>query len=112
MAHLPPFCVSNLQPSSGSSLFGSSSTNTAGPSSGGFFSGLGGKASEDAANKNPFGTTASTGGFGQSTQPGMSYVFFFSKGLQACYIRAKWSQSQTHFLCAQVRPLKQVLILI
>lgn len=63
------------QPSSGSSLFGSSSTNTVGPSSGGFFSGLGGKASEDAANKNPFGTTASTVGFGQSTQPGTNSLF-------------------------------------
>uniref|UniRef100_A0A8C7XMW7 Nuclear pore complex protein Nup214 n=1 Tax=Oryzias sinensis TaxID=183150 RepID=A0A8C7XMW7_9TELE len=49
------------QPSTGGGLFGQSSTGAATSSSGGFFSGLGGKPSEDAANKNPFGTTASTG---------------------------------------------------
>uniref|UniRef100_A0A8C7XN35 Nuclear pore complex protein Nup214 n=1 Tax=Oryzias sinensis TaxID=183150 RepID=A0A8C7XN35_9TELE len=53
------------QPSTGGGLFGQSSTGAATSSSGGFFSGLGGKPSEDAANKNPFGTTASTGVFGQ-----------------------------------------------
>lgn len=59
------------QQPSGGGLFGSSSANTAGSSSaGGFFSGLGGKPSEDAANKNPFGTTASPGGFGQPAQTG------------------------------------------
>ncbi|XP_023139541.2 nuclear pore complex protein Nup214 [Amphiprion ocellaris] len=64
------------QPSSGGSLFGSSSANTAGSSAGGgFFSGLGGKPSEDAANKNPFGTAVSTGGFGQSTQTGTNSLF-------------------------------------
>ncbi|KAM4720096.1 nuclear pore complex protein Nup214 isoform 2-T2 [Anableps anableps] len=63
------------QSSSGNSLFGSGSTNTAGSSSGGFFSGLGGKPSEDAANKNPFGTTASPGGFGQPAQSGSSSLF-------------------------------------
>ncbi|KAM9306550.1 nuclear pore complex protein Nup214 isoform 2-T2 [Pholidichthys leucotaenia] len=64
------------QPSSGGSLFGSSLTNTAGSSGGGgFFSGLGGKPSEDAANKNPFGTTASTGGFSQSPQTGANNLF-------------------------------------
>ncbi|XP_008283793.1 nuclear pore complex protein Nup214 isoform X2 [Stegastes partitus] len=64
------------QPSSGGSLFGSNSANTAGSSAGGgFFSGLGGKPSEDAANKNPFGTTVSTGGFGQSTQTGTNSLF-------------------------------------
>lgn len=77
--------ISQQQPSSGSlfgsssantavssgSLFGSSSANTAVSSGGGgFFSGLGGKPSEDAANKNPFGTTSSTGVFGQSGQTG------------------------------------------
>ncbi|KAG5835214.1 hypothetical protein ANANG_G00269800 [Anguilla anguilla] len=48
---------------------------------GGFFSGLGGKPSEDAANKNPFGSTTS-GGFGQANQtdpsvcaPGSSSLF-------------------------------------
>lgn len=62
--------ISQQQPSSGS-LFGSSSANTAVSSGGGgFFSGLGGKPSEDAANKNPFGTTSSTGVFGQSGQTG------------------------------------------
>ncbi|XP_067431481.1 nuclear pore complex protein Nup214 isoform X3 [Thunnus thynnus] len=64
------------QPSAGGSLFGSSSTNTAGSSTaGGFFSGLGGKPSEDAANKNPFGTTASPGGFGQPAQTGTNSLF-------------------------------------
>ncbi|XP_022059740.1 nuclear pore complex protein Nup214 [Acanthochromis polyacanthus] len=64
------------QPSSGGSLFGSGSANTAGSSAGGgFFSGLGGKPSEDAANKNPFGTAVSTGGFGQSTQTGTNSLF-------------------------------------
>ncbi|KAG7237350.1 hypothetical protein INR49_032473 [Caranx melampygus] len=64
------------QPSSGGSLFGSSAASTAGSSTGGgFFSGLGGKPTEEAANKNPFGTTASTGGFGQSAQPGANSLF-------------------------------------
>lgn len=59
------------QPSSGGSLFGSSLANTAGSAAGGgFFSGLGGKPSEDAANKNPFGTAANTGGFGQPPPTG------------------------------------------
>lgn len=58
-----------------SSLFGSSAANTAGSSSGGgFFSGLGGKPSEDATNKNPFGTAASTGAFGQAPQTGMLHM--------------------------------------
>ncbi|XP_070780296.1 nuclear pore complex protein Nup214 [Enoplosus armatus] len=64
------------QPSSGGSLFGSSSANTAGSTAaGGFFSGLGGKPSEDAANKNPFGAAAATGGFGQPTQTGSNSLF-------------------------------------
>ncbi|XP_015248106.1 PREDICTED: nuclear pore complex protein Nup214 isoform X2 [Cyprinodon variegatus] len=63
------------QQTSGGGLFGSSAANTAGSSSGGFFSGLGGKPSEDAANKNPFGTTASTGAFGQVAQPGSNSLF-------------------------------------
>ncbi|XP_043952489.1 nuclear pore complex protein Nup214 isoform X3 [Gambusia affinis] len=63
------------QSSSGGSLFGSASANAAGSSSGGFFSGLGGKPSEDAANKNPFGSTASTGGFGQPAQSGSNNLF-------------------------------------
>ncbi|XP_029108628.1 nuclear pore complex protein Nup214 isoform X2 [Scleropages formosus] len=60
----------------GGGLFGSgagSSSGTSG-SSGGFFSGLGGKPSEDAANKNPFGSTTS-GDFGQSNQAGSSSLF-------------------------------------
>ncbi|GLD71913.1 nuclear pore complex protein Nup214-like protein [Lates japonicus] len=64
------------QPSSGGGLFGSSSANTAGSAAGGgFFSGLGGKPTEEAANKNPFGTAASTGGFGQSAQTGANSLF-------------------------------------
>nr|XP_043868285.1 nuclear pore complex protein Nup214-like isoform X2 [Solea senegalensis] len=64
------------QPSSGGSVFGSGSANTAGSSAGGgFFSGLGGKPTEEAANKNPFGTTASTGGFGQPAQTGANSLF-------------------------------------
>ncbi|XP_024154470.1 nuclear pore complex protein Nup214 isoform X3 [Oryzias melastigma] len=63
------------QPSTGGGLFGQSSTSAASSPSGGFFSGLGGKPSEDAANKNPFGTTASTGVFGQSTQTGANSLF-------------------------------------
>ncbi|XP_027881117.1 nuclear pore complex protein Nup214 isoform X3 [Xiphophorus couchianus] len=63
------------QSSSGNSLFGSTSANAAGSSSGGFFSGLGGKPSEDAANKNPFGAAGSTGGFGQPAQSGSNNLF-------------------------------------
>ncbi|XP_033951504.1 nuclear pore complex protein Nup214 isoform X2 [Pseudochaenichthys georgianus] len=64
------------QPSSGGNLFGSSSANTAGQTAGGgFFSGLGGKPSEEAANKNPFGTGASPGGFGQPAQTGAPSLF-------------------------------------
>ena len=60
------------QPSSGGGLFGSGSAPaaTSQQAGGGFFSGLGGKPSEDAANKNPFGTAAATGGFGQPNQTG------------------------------------------
>uniref|UniRef100_A0A3B5KTB2 Nuclear pore complex protein Nup214 n=1 Tax=Xiphophorus couchianus TaxID=32473 RepID=A0A3B5KTB2_9TELE len=68
-------CLSHLQSSSGNSLFGSTSANAAGSSSGGFFSGLGGKPSEDAANKNPFGAAGSTGGFGQPAQSGSNNLF-------------------------------------
>ncbi|KAF5909532.1 nuclear pore complex protein, partial [Clarias magur] len=57
------------QPSSSGSLFGSGAPGASNSSGGGFFSGLGGKPSEDAANKNPFGTTSS-GGFGQTNQTG------------------------------------------
>ncbi|XP_047665479.1 nuclear pore complex protein Nup214 isoform X5 [Tachysurus fulvidraco] len=56
------------QPSSGGGLFGSGAPSS---SSGGFFSGLGGKPSEDAANKNPFGST-NAGAFGQTNQTGGS----------------------------------------
>ncbi|XP_053329266.1 nuclear pore complex protein Nup214 [Spea bombifrons] len=57
------------QPSSSGGLFGSSSA----ASSGGFFSGLGGKPSQEAANKNPFG--ASTSGFGSSGSPNATSLF-------------------------------------
>ncbi|KAM4695641.1 nuclear pore complex protein Nup214 isoform 1-T1 [Rhinophrynus dorsalis] len=57
-------------PSSGGSLFGASS-NTA--SGGGFFSGLGGKPSQDAANKNPF--SSSTTGFGSPSASSSTSLF-------------------------------------
>ncbi|XP_041667054.1 nuclear pore complex protein Nup214 [Cheilinus undulatus] len=64
------------QPSSGGGLFGAGSSSTSGTTGGGgFFGGLGGKPSEEAANKNPFGTTSATGGFGQSTQTGTNSLF-------------------------------------
>uniref|UniRef100_A0A8C6K794 Nuclear pore complex protein Nup214 n=1 Tax=Nothobranchius furzeri TaxID=105023 RepID=A0A8C6K794_NOTFU len=55
----------------------SSSAGTAGGAAGGggFFSGLGGKPSEDAANKNPFGSSPSAGAFGQATQTGSNSLF-------------------------------------
>lgn len=55
------------QPASSGGLFGSGASNSSGSSGGGFFSGLGGKPSEDAANKNPF---ANAGAFGQTNQTG------------------------------------------
>uniref|UniRef100_A0A8C9TJU1 Nuclear pore complex protein Nup214 n=1 Tax=Scleropages formosus TaxID=113540 RepID=A0A8C9TJU1_SCLFO len=58
------------------SVFVSSGTSG---SSGGFFSGLGGKPSEDAANKNPFGSTTS-GDFGQSNQAGKLKNLFGNSG--------------------------------
>ncbi|XP_067293648.1 nuclear pore complex protein Nup214 [Pseudorasbora parva] len=58
------------QPQSSGGLFGSN----AGNASSGFFSGLGGKPSEDAANKNPFGAPAG-GGFGQPINTGSSNLF-------------------------------------
>uniref|UniRef100_H3C706 Nuclear pore complex protein Nup214 phenylalanine-glycine (FG) domain-containing protein n=1 Tax=Tetraodon nigroviridis TaxID=99883 RepID=H3C706_TETNG len=62
------------QPSSGGSLFGSNPANSGGTNAGGgFFSGLGGKPSEEAANKNPFGASSTTGGFGQ--QPAANGLF-------------------------------------
>ncbi|XP_056289332.1 nuclear pore complex protein Nup214 isoform X3 [Pseudoliparis swirei] len=64
------------QPSSGGTLFGLNPANPAGSAAGGgFFTGLGGKPSEDAANKNPFGTNAPTGGFGQPAQTGTNSLF-------------------------------------
>lgn len=67
--------VFGQQPSSGGGLFGQGSTNASGSSGGGFFGGLGGKPSEEAANKNPFGTTSATGGFGQPAQTGGNSLF-------------------------------------
>ncbi|XP_029300235.1 nuclear pore complex protein Nup214 isoform X2 [Cottoperca gobio] len=68
--------VFGQQPSSGATLFGSNSANPAGSTAGGgFFTGLGGKPSEEAANKNPFGTNAPTGGFGQPAQTGANTLF-------------------------------------
>uniref|UniRef100_A0A8C9FYD6 Nuclear pore complex protein Nup214 n=1 Tax=Pavo cristatus TaxID=9049 RepID=A0A8C9FYD6_PAVCR len=55
--------------SSTGGLFGSGS----GGRSGGFFSGLGGKPSQDAANKNPFGS--SSGGFGSAASQNSSSLF-------------------------------------
>ncbi|XP_052411630.1 nuclear pore complex protein Nup214 isoform X3 [Carassius gibelio] len=60
------------QAQSGGGLFGSNTGNTS--SGTGFFSGLGGKPSEDAANKNPFGMPAA-GGFGQPINTGQSNLF-------------------------------------
>ncbi|XP_023556081.1 nuclear pore complex protein Nup214 isoform X3 [Octodon degus] len=54
---------------SGGSLFGSGNAGRGG----GFFSGLGGKPSQDAANKNPFGSTS--GGFGSAAAPSTSNLF-------------------------------------
>ncbi|XP_039718814.1 nuclear pore complex protein Nup214 isoform X3 [Pteropus medius] len=56
-------------PSSSGSVFGSGSTGRGG----GFFSGLGGKPSQDAANKNPF--SSASGGFGSTTTPNTSNLF-------------------------------------
>ncbi|XP_053551762.1 nuclear pore complex protein Nup214 isoform X2 [Bombina bombina] len=58
-------------PSSSGGLFGSSSGTGSG--GGGFFSGLGGKPSQEAANKNPFGATSP--GFGSSNQSNPSSLF-------------------------------------
>ncbi|XP_057576344.1 nuclear pore complex protein Nup214 isoform X2 [Hippopotamus amphibius kiboko] len=59
------------QPSSSSSgsVFGSGSTGRGG----GFFSGLGGKPSQDAANKNPF--SSASGGFGATATPNTANLF-------------------------------------
>uniref|UniRef100_A0A8C3R7M6 Nuclear pore complex protein Nup214 n=1 Tax=Cyanoderma ruficeps TaxID=181631 RepID=A0A8C3R7M6_9PASS len=62
--------VFGQQPSSSSgNLFGAGS----GGRSGGFFSGLGGKPSQDAANKNPF--SSSSGGFGSAASQNSSSLF-------------------------------------
>ncbi|XP_034968542.1 nuclear pore complex protein Nup214 isoform X2 [Zootoca vivipara] len=58
------------QTSSGGGLFGSGSS---GGRSGGFFSGLGGKPSHEAANKNPFSATG--GGFGSQATQNTSSLF-------------------------------------
>ncbi|CAI5794198.1 pore complex Nup214 isoform X1 [Podarcis lilfordi] len=58
------------QTSSGGGLFGSGSSSGRG---GGFFSGLGGKPSHEAANKNPFSATG--GGFGSSATQNTSSLF-------------------------------------
>ncbi|XP_073496808.1 nuclear pore complex protein Nup214 isoform X2 [Phyllobates terribilis] len=64
----------------GSSVFGQSATSgglfgasNSGSGSGGFFSGLGGKPSQEAANKNPFGSSAAA--FGSSGPPNTSSLF-------------------------------------
>uniref|UniRef100_A0A670KDR2 Nuclear pore complex protein Nup214 n=1 Tax=Podarcis muralis TaxID=64176 RepID=A0A670KDR2_PODMU len=66
----PTFCSSLQQTSSGGGLFGSGSSGGRG---GGFFSGLGGKPSHEAANKNPFSATG--GGFGSSATQNTSSLF-------------------------------------
>lgn len=55
------------QSSSSGGLFGSGTANATPASASGFFTGLGGKPSEESANKNPF---AATGAFGQNNQTG------------------------------------------
>lgn len=55
--------------SSGGGMFGSGNTGRGG----GFFSGLGGKPSQDAANKNPF--SSASGGFGSTATPNTSNLF-------------------------------------
>ncbi|KAM8828465.1 nuclear pore complex protein Nup214 isoform 2-T2 [Spinachia spinachia] len=68
--------VFGQQPSSGGSLFGLNAAGAAASTAGGgFFTGLGGKPSEDAANKNPFGTSVPSGGFGQPAQTGANTLF-------------------------------------
>uniref|UniRef100_A0A7N5K4W5 Nucleoporin 214 n=1 Tax=Ailuropoda melanoleuca TaxID=9646 RepID=A0A7N5K4W5_AILME len=59
----------SFQPSSSGSVFGSGNTGRGG----GFFSGLGGKPSQDAANKNPF--SSASGGFGSAATPNNSNLF-------------------------------------
>ncbi|XP_073909073.1 nuclear pore complex protein Nup214 isoform X3 [Castor canadensis] len=54
---------------SSGSVFGSTNTGRGG----GFFSGLGGKPSQDAANKNPF--SSASGGFGSTATPNTSNLF-------------------------------------
>ncbi|XP_012576865.1 PREDICTED: nuclear pore complex protein Nup214 isoform X2 [Condylura cristata] len=62
--------VFGQQPSSAAgSVFGSGNT----ARGGGFFSGLGGKPSQDAANKNPF--SSASGGFGSTAAPNTSSLF-------------------------------------
>lgn len=56
-------------PSSSGGVFGSGGAGRGG----GFFSGLGGKPSQDAANKNPF--SAASGGFGSTATPNTSSLF-------------------------------------
>ncbi|XP_028829135.1 nuclear pore complex protein Nup214 isoform X2 [Denticeps clupeoides] len=70
----PSSSVFGQASSSSGGLFGSGSANQAAVSGGGFFSGLGGKPSEEAANKNPFAST-NTGGFGQANQTGAPSLF-------------------------------------
>lgn len=64
-----PFVFSQSSSSSGS-VFGSGNIGRGG----GFFSGLGGKPSQDAANKNPF--SSASGGFGSTTTPSKSRTSF------------------------------------
>nr|XP_048288005.1 nuclear pore complex protein Nup214 isoform X2 [Myodes glareolus] len=66
--------------STGGSVFGQSSTSSGSvfgsgnaARGGGFFSGLGGKPSQDAANKNPF--SSASGGFGSTATPNTSNLF-------------------------------------
>ncbi|XP_053415288.1 nuclear pore complex protein Nup214 isoform X3 [Nycticebus coucang] len=66
--------------STGGTVFGQSSSSSGsvfGPGNtgrgGGFFSGLGGKPSQDAANKNPF--SSASGGFGSAATPNTSNLF-------------------------------------
>ena len=94
----PSLCFPQQQQQqpSGGSLFGSSPAGTpggGGGAGGGFFSGLGGKPSEDAANKNPFGAPAAPapGGFGQPGRKTRPYWFLIG----VTYLTAKCPRAAT-----------------
>ncbi|TRY83576.1 hypothetical protein DNTS_005129 [Danionella cerebrum] len=84
------------QAQSSAGLFGSSSGNSG--SGAGFFSGLGGKPSDDAANKNPFGAPAA-GGFGQSINTAPASLFGSSGAKSFSFAGSSFGdQKQAHGL--------------